>query len=88
MLRSGEQKSAPRCFKWVKTKSGRKIRNSGIACLTVAGMLLLTAGQLRNLPLFAAALPSGSLFWMMGPAVIITSVGLSVFQSGGAPAHA
>ena len=55
--------------------------------VAIAGLLLLTAGQLLYLPLFAAALPSGSTFWVMGFAVFVTTVGLSVFQGAAMPLH-
>ena len=55
--------------------------------VAIAGLILLTAGQSFYLPLFAPDLPAGTSFWVMGFAVLVTTVGLSVFQGAAMPLH-
>jgi maltose/moltooligosaccharide transporter len=55
--------------------------------VAIAGMILLAAGQFLYLPLFAVRLPAGSAFWVMGVAVLVTTLGLGVFQGAAMPLH-
>jgi len=55
--------------------------------VAIVGMAFLTLGQLLYLPLFSPALPVDSAFWVMGVAVLVTTVGLSVFQGAAMPLH-
>jgi len=55
--------------------------------VAIAGLALLAAGQLLYLPLFSPALPASSAFTVMGMAVLVTTVGLSVFQGAAMALH-
>lgn len=55
--------------------------------VAITGMAVLTAGQLLYLPLFLPLLPGFSAFWMMGVAVLVTTLGLSVFQGAAMALH-
>ena len=55
--------------------------------VAIAGLLLLTAGQSLYFPLFAPNMPAGTSFWIMGFAILVTTVGLIVFQGAAMPLH-
>lgn len=54
--------------------------------VAIGGMVLLVSGQLLYLPLFLPAW-GGAAFPIMGAAVLVTTVGLSIFQGAAMPLH-
>ncbi|MCX6968688.1 MAG: hypothetical protein NTV93_00850 [Verrucomicrobia bacterium] len=54
--------------------------------VAIGGMVLLIAGQLLYMPLFIPACGPAA-FPIMGAAVVVTTVGLSVFQGAAMPLH-